>query len=126
MRRRKVAGRMQILGAGLMLAALTAGAPAISAAQDPETDPSDPAVPSDPATGADVGSAVEGITDQAAGATTTTATPTTEARAADEKAQAAATTTVSVGDNFFKPPNITITAGDTIRWKNNGQSIHSA
>ncbi|HYV00978.1 MAG TPA: hypothetical protein VEM93_01345, partial [Actinomycetota bacterium] len=33
---------------------------------------------------------------------------------------------VSMEDNVFSPTNITITAGETITWTNNGQNQHTA
>ena len=35
-----------------------------------------------------------------------------------------ATTVVKVGDNYFKPKKLTVTAGDTITWKWVGSAIH--
>ena len=31
---------------------------------------------------------------------------------------------IKVGDNFFKPKKLTITAGTTVRWKNAGRVLH--
>jgi plastocyanin len=36
------------------------------------------------------------------------------------------TVTVSVGDNFFDPASVTVTAGSTIIWKNMGTHDHTA
>ncbi|HWH33726.1 MAG TPA: plastocyanin/azurin family copper-binding protein, partial [Acidimicrobiales bacterium] len=38
---------------------------------------------------------------------------------------AAATVDVSVIDNDFVPPTVTISAGDTVRWTNNGSDHHT-
>lgn len=35
------------------------------------------------------------------------------------------TTTVTLGDNFFGPPNVTVTAGTTVKWTNGGSSSHT-
>jgi plastocyanin len=36
----------------------------------------------------------------------------------------AATTTIDAADNEFKPKSATVTVGDTVTWKNTGQSAH--
>jgi plastocyanin len=38
----------------------------------------------------------------------------------------AASATVSAGDNFFSPTSVSIFAGETVTWRNNGQAQHSA
>jgi plastocyanin len=40
-------------------------------------------------------------------------------------AAGAATKTVSVDDNFFKPKRLTVTAGDTVKWKWDGFVAHN-
>ena len=39
---------------------------------------------------------------------------------------AASTQAVSIGDNFFSPASLTINAGDTVEWTNNGNVVHTA
>jgi plastocyanin len=34
-------------------------------------------------------------------------------------------TKVSIGDNFFRPETITVKAGDTVTWTNDGQAPHT-
>ena len=41
-------------------------------------------------------------------------------------ARFASSLTVSIGDNFYSPKAISIEAGDTVTWVNNGQAQHSA
>ncbi len=36
-----------------------------------------------------------------------------------------ASVTVSIGDNFYKPPKLTIKVGQTIKWKNEGAVAHT-
>lgn len=36
-----------------------------------------------------------------------------------------ATTSPTIGDNFFKPENITVKAGDTVTWTNEGAVQHT-
>jgi plastocyanin len=38
----------------------------------------------------------------------------------------AATSTVSIGDNFFSPPTVTINVNDTVQWNWTGVSVHSS
>ena len=40
-------------------------------------------------------------------------------------AQTSGTAKVSVGDNFYKPDAIEITAGTKVTWKNNGKILHN-
>ncbi len=37
----------------------------------------------------------------------------------------AADKSVSVGDNFYSPPTVTISVGDSVTWTNNGQAPHT-
>jgi plastocyanin len=48
------------------------------------------------------------------------------ASAGGSGARAAASATVSIGDNFYAPPSVSIAVGDTVTWANNGQAQHSA
>jgi plastocyanin len=41
-------------------------------------------------------------------------------------ARFASSLTVSIGDNFYSPASVTINAGDTVTWTNNGQATHTA
>ncbi len=41
-------------------------------------------------------------------------------------AHVSASATVSMGDNFYSPASVSIAAGDTVTWNNNGQAPHSA
>ena len=50
---------------------------------------------------------------------TTTTTTTTQATAVDAVVQ------VSIGDNFYKPENLTIQRGQTVKWKNDGAVAHT-
>lgn len=126
------AGRLQTVGAGLLVLAATVAGTGLSAAQDgtaPSTDPgaaapvtpppTDPAVPEDGSP-----EAAEQVDTQ----TTAPATVSTEAPVKQRKAIAkpAASKTVSVGDNFFTPQTVTINVGDTVTWKNNGLAEHNA
>ena len=43
-----------------------------------------------------------------------------------QDAKIAGSLTVSVGDNFYSPRNVTIDVGDTVTWRNNGAADHSA
>jgi plastocyanin len=40
-------------------------------------------------------------------------------------ATAASTKTVKLGDNFFKPKKLTVTAGDTVTWEWDGSNTHN-
>jgi plastocyanin len=42
------------------------------------------------------------------------------------KAQKSASASVSIGDNFYAPPSVTVAVGDRVTWNNNGQATHSA
>ena len=46
--------------------------------------------------------------------------------AAEERASAAASTTVTIKDFEFTPAKITVNVGDTVTWKNDGPTAHSA
>jgi plastocyanin len=111
----------------MMLLAAVVAAPTLSAAQDAgsatdpavtvPTAPAAPAPPADPAQGAAYDQQVAGQADSSATAPQTRSAP---------KAKVAATKTVTVGDNFYSPATITITAGDTVTWKNTGAAVHTA
>ena len=47
------------------------------------------------------------------------------AGASTPTAAAGPKTTISVGDNFFKPKTVTITEGTTVVWKNKGKVLHA-
>jgi plastocyanin len=38
---------------------------------------------------------------------------------------AAVTKSISIGDNFFSPSNLTVSVGDTVQWVNNGNVVHT-
>jgi plastocyanin len=40
-------------------------------------------------------------------------------------AQSSGTASVKVGDNYFKPPDLEITAGTKVTWKNEGKILHN-
>jgi plastocyanin len=114
----------------MLVLAVTVAAPALSAAQDdaaPVTPPAPPtpvppAPPATPDPPAETAQQVQ-VQSQAAPA------PAAMDRSAvteKPKAKPAASKTVSIGDNFFSPATVTIDAGDTVTWKNNGASAHTA
>jgi plastocyanin len=55
-------------------------------------------------------------------ATTTTTSTTT---AATQQEAVPAVVEVSIGDNFYKPEDITIKKGQSIKWKNDGAVAHT-
>ena len=137
---RRVAGRMQTVGAGMLVLAVTVAAPALSAAQQGATDPNvaptdppltTPAPPPEPAEDGkpedgspeqDGGSAAEQVVSEApAEATAPAPEPTPQ-----KQAKVAAAKTVSIGDNFYSPATVTINVGDTVTWQNDGAASHSA
>jgi plastocyanin len=136
---RRVAGRMQTVGAGMLVLAATVAAPALSAAQqgaDPNAEPADPALttpapptappgePAQPEEGApqDQASEPEQVVSEAPAQVTAP-----QPNAAPEKqAKPAASKSVSVGDNFYAPETVTINVGDTVTWNNDGAAEHSA
>ena len=131
--------------AALVLALLVLP-PALSAGQDPGTAdpaatppaPAPPAPPADPAQGqggqqgaSGGGAEPSGGGQPAAVQPTVTAAPATEVSSAESKqdarlAKAASSLTVSIGDNFYSPASISIDAGDTVTWTNDGAAQHSA
>ncbi len=137
---RRVAGRMQTVGTGMLVLAVTVAAPALSAAQqgaaDPNAAPTDPPLttpapppeppvegqPEDGAAGQDGAPATEQVVSEAqAEATAPAPKPTPQ-----KQAKVAAATTVSIGDNFYSPATVTINVGDTVTWQNDGAADHSA
>jgi LPXTG-motif cell wall-anchored protein len=127
---RRAAGRLQTVGAGMLVLAVTVAAPALSAAQEGNAEPGDPGsaqpgVPVDP--GAPTEGAAETVEQVQTAPAPVTVTP--EPQAAKNKkaiAKPAASKTVTVGDNFFTPDSVTINAGDTVTWKNDGLADHNA
>jgi plastocyanin len=123
----------------LVLAAIVA-TPALSAAQDagtteappPSSIPAPPeqvpppadggAAPPDPGTP----SAEQAKPEEADQASATPAPPAATYAAGSGVARAAASKSVSVGDNFYSPVTVTVSAGDSVTWANNGQAQHSA
>ena len=149
---RGVGKRRRALGAALLLSCLTIGAPALSAAQDAApapgapvepsgTPPAAPAAPPAAPTPAPQPAPLEAEPqEQAAGGgeaatqapaaapATAPAEPAAPVEGNDggKKARAAASATVSTGDNFYSPATISVFAGDTVTWTNNGAAQHSA
>ncbi len=115
----------------LVLAAIVA-TPAFSAAQDTgTTTPSDPNPLPEPPREAQPPPA--GDSDQSGDPAQTEETVTAErspaavpTSAGGALAHASASATVSMGDNFYSPASVSIAAGDTVTWSNNGQAPHSA
>ena len=137
---RRVAGRMQTVGAGMLVLAVTVATPALSAGQqgaaDPDAAPTDPPLttptpppeppaegePEDGSAGQDGASATEQVVSEAqAEATAPAPEPTPQ-----KQAKVAAAKTVSIGDNFYSPATVTINVGDTVTWQNDGAAPHSA
>jgi plastocyanin len=133
------------LGFALLVLAAVVAVPAFSVAQDPApveppaaelppapTQPPEPPAPPHKADKAD--SAPEPETKAPAEPTpppeavsAAAAEPTVAAPASTQaKAKAAASATVSTGDNFFSPTSVSIFAGETVTWRNNGNAQHSA
>jgi plastocyanin len=116
----------------MLVLAATIAAPALSAAQGeddggqgepPATVPvpaPGEAPPADPAAPQDQEVTAEGSTEATAGE------PVEQDAGKQPRAKPSATKTVSVGDNFYEPRTITISVGDTITWRNDGQADHTA
>jgi LPXTG-motif cell wall-anchored protein len=51
--------------------------------------------------------------------------PTAGAAPSKRLAATSASATVSIGDNFFSPRQVTVNTGDTVTWRNNGQVAHN-
>ncbi|MDP9188442.1 MAG: hypothetical protein M3O25_04255 [Actinomycetota bacterium] len=137
------------LGAGLLLLAMTVGAPALSSAQDTGAPPAAPPAPvSDPVTpppplqapGPQWGTADPDVGEQdpvgsepaeaaaaaPAGAPAAAPLQSRVAAGAKEKARSAASAIVSTGDNFYSPVSVTVFTGEGVTWRNDGQAQHSA
>ena len=135
---RSVAGRMQTVGAGMLVLSVTIAAPALSAAQqdagDPSSEPADPPLttPAPPAPPDEDGNPEAGsldsdaATQQVVGAAADETTAAAPNAAPKKLAKAAAVKTVSIGDNFYSPRTISIKVGDTVTWRNDGAAPHSA
>ncbi len=114
--------------ASMVLAALIAPTPLVAQENPPSPVPA--FAPADEAVGPPAGS--QGApTDPAAGTTTAQAPPPPPSQGAEVTssrviATTAASKTVSVGDNFYMPKTISLTAGDTVKWTNDGQAPHTA
>ena len=92
-----------------------------------------PLTPADPqqgtgGSGGSGGAAQQPAEEPAPTATTSTDEPdlATASATKRQQAKAAGSLTVSIGDNFYSPRNVTIDVGDTITWRNNGAAQHSA
>lgn len=140
---------LRAVGFALLILAATIAAPALSAAQDaatgePAAEPTPPqaSVPGEPApppppdpakpkpAGADDDAAEEQGATPAVPASAPAAAPAPApqpavARAAGAQAKTSAAS-VSVGDNFYSPTSVSVFAGETVTWRNNGQAQHSA
>jgi plastocyanin len=143
-----------VAGAALVLGLLVLP-PAISTGQDPAPADPDQATADDPddpfsqpagggqATGSGSGTQAGGGTQAGSGAgndpSATEAPPdpaievqqtSTSSTSAGARKQAAArfasSLTVSIGDNFYSPKSISVSAGDTVTWTNNGKASHTA
>ena len=133
---------MQTVGAGMLVLAATVAAPALSAAQQgadanaeppqpplttpvapPPSPPAEPAPPEEgspePGEPSDSQQVTSPAPDQTAAAPQPRAAP-------QQKAKLAASKSVSIGDNFYAPESVTINAGDTVTWNNDGAAQHSA
>src|SRR4051812_16666505 len=72
-------------------------------------------------------SAAIGCGDDSSSSSTTAATTSTAGTTAASTQQEAvpAVVEVSIGDNFYKPRDITIQRGQSIKWKNDGAIAHT-
>jgi plastocyanin len=114
--------------------------PAISAAQDAgtttTTEPLNPApadaspdAPPAEASAGDLSPITESaVRDSSRGSVGVPAAAPSDAASAKSspKARKSASGSVSIGDNFYSPASVTVTAGDDVTWSNNGQATHSA
>jgi LPXTG-motif cell wall-anchored protein len=140
-------GARAVASAVLLLTAVCA-VPAISAAQDPgmttDTTATTPSAPADPGTQ----STSPDPTAEGPAAGTPHEPPQGEQPTADDslggdsppadapsgggsspvttKVRKSASASVSIGDNFYSPASVSVTVGDTVTWRNNGQAQHSA
>lgn len=135
---------LRAVGFALLMLSATVAAPALSAAQDPASPPPPaepvpltppPAPPPDPAKPAPDPAADRDprpepapaeIQEQATPVAPAAATATATAAAPAPKLAKAAAATVSVGDNFYAPASVSVFVGESVTWKNNGASPHSA
>jgi plastocyanin len=148
---RGVRGGSSLLSAALLLGAICL-LPAVSAAQDAAapsdtttttttSEPPPPPPPSEPVREESTAPASEAPATQTTGSEKQSAPedsarsgPVTTRQANGGKAgpraagpaQTSASGTVTMGDNFFSPSSITISAGDVVTWRNNGKAPHTA
>jgi plastocyanin len=136
------------LGIAMLVLAAAVATPTLSAAQDPVvTAPEQPPAPLTPPApppaqpeqpqeppqkqpGEKQPAKDEGTSGEAEAAAQTPAPAQVQAAATtqpgDTGARASASATVSVGDNFYSPRSVSIAAGDTVTWRNDGQVPHTA
>lgn len=129
--RRRAGGRLQMVGAGMLVLALTVAAPALSTAQQEPAPAEDPAASApgegDPSSAPDTGEATDPVGEEiTAAATSETSAAAPAEPPAQPSAKKAATEVVSVGDNFYLPETVEISVGDTITWRNDGAAPHTA
>ncbi|HEX2360322.1 MAG TPA: hypothetical protein VHH72_10965 [Solirubrobacterales bacterium] len=143
---------LRAVGFACLVLAATVAAPAFSIAQDPGPPPPEPpgessASPAPASQPGTPGGEAEDVPADKEGASASPApasqpgTPGGEAEdvpayreappvaapaAAPPKLAKAAAATVSVGDNFFSPTSVSVLAGESITWRNDGQAQHSA
>jgi plastocyanin len=115
--------RTSMATAGVVLAALFAAAPLAAAAEPATAAPTTAA----PTTGAPTTTAASTTTPTTAAPTTTAAATALEDPFAPVPRQpgTAATVNVSIIDFGFSPASVTVAAGSTVTWTNNGAVIHS-
>ena len=65
-----------------------------------------------------------GDDDEEGGANTGSQTTTTE-QATTKQETVPAAVSVSIGDNFYKPEDVTIRVGQSVKWRNNGAVPHT-
>jgi plastocyanin len=141
---------LRAVGFACLILSATVAAPTLSIAQDPGAPPAPPggasASPAPASQPGIPGSEAEDVPEDEDGASASPApasqpgTPGGEAEdvpaygeaapvaapAAPPKLAKASAATVSVGDNFFSPESVSIFAGESITWRNDGQAQHSA
>ena len=59
------------------------------------------------------------------GTSGSTQTPTQQEKTTTQAEAVPAVVSVSIGDNFYKPKDVTIQVGQSVKWKNNGAVAHT-
>jgi len=129
--RRRAGGRLQMVGAGMLVLALTVAAPALSTAQQEPAVAEEPAASATGETGGstapETGEATDPVAEEITAAASSETAPAAPAEPpALRSAKTAATEVVSVGDNFYLPGTVEISVGDKITWRNDGAAPHTA